>query len=213
MSALGIVPPRLWNERGDKINIDNNRISVLVKESGIEVRTVRGSVATFVTKADLQDFINKALKGVDMNYLTLPNEFDGVSVRAVVEVMRGTQVRREVTNITPQEFPVSKVHDIPFFANYGFIPSTLDGDGDCLDCYIIGDNLPVKSIVTVYPRLCIDYVDRDGQDYKIISTLDPYLSDEEVRIVAEAICRAMGLLPTALQDKDFAMRVIAVTQV
>ena len=41
MSALGIVPPRLWNERGDKINIDNNRISVLVKESGIEVRTVR----------------------------------------------------------------------------------------------------------------------------------------------------------------------------
>lgn len=40
MSALGIVPPRLWNERGDKINIDNNRISVLVKESGIEVRTV-----------------------------------------------------------------------------------------------------------------------------------------------------------------------------
>ena len=41
MSALDIVPPRLWNERGDKINIDNNRISVLVKESGIEVRTVR----------------------------------------------------------------------------------------------------------------------------------------------------------------------------
>lgn len=145
-----------------------------------------------------------------MNYLTLPNEFNGVTVRAVVEVTKGTQVRREVTNNAPQFFPVTKIHHIPFFANYGFIPSTLDDDGDCLDCYIIGDTLPVKSVAIVYPRLCIDYVDHDGQDYKIISTLDPYLSDEEVMMVAEAICRAMGLQITAIQDKEFAMRVIEV---
>lgn len=148
-----------------------------------------------------------------MNYLSIPNEFNGVSCRAVVEVTRGTQVRRAVCNNAPQFFPVTKVHSIPFFANYGFIPSTLDGDGDCLDCYIIGDNLPVESVVVVYPRLCIDYVDHDGQDYKIISTLDPYLSDEEVMTVAEAICRAMGLEVTAIQDKEFAMRVITVTSV
>lgn len=148
-----------------------------------------------------------------MNYLNIPNEFDGVSVRAVVEVTRGTQVRREVPNNAPQVFPVTKVHDIPFFANYGFIPSTLDGDGDCLDCYIVGDNLPVGSVVVVYPRLCIDYVDHDGQDYKIISVLDPYLSDAEVRTVAEAICRAMGLQVTAIQDKEFAMRVITLTSI
>lgn len=146
-----------------------------------------------------------------MNYLRIPNNFDGVSCRAVVEVMRGTQVRREVENNDPQVFPVTKVHPVPFFANYGFIPSTLDGDGDCLDCYIVGDNIPVGSVVTVYPRLCIDYVDHDGQDYKIVSVLDPYLSDEEVRIVAESICRAMGIQVTAIQDKEFAMRVITLT--
>ena len=145
-----------------------------------------------------------------MNYLTLPNEFNGVSCRAVVEVTKGTQVRREVVKNAPQLFPVTKIHGIPFFANYGFIPSTVDGDGDCLDCYVVGDNLPVGSVVVVYPRLCIDYVDHDGQDYKIISTLDPYLSDEEVRTVAEAICRAMGLQVTAIQDKEFAYRVITV---
>lgn len=148
-----------------------------------------------------------------MNYLTLPNEFNGVTCRAVVEVTKGTQVRREVKNNAPQFFPVTKIHHIPFFANYGFIPSTLDGDGDCLDCYIIGDTLPVKSVAIVYPRLCIDYIDHDGQDYKIISTLDPYLSDEEVMMVAEAICRAMGLQITAIQDKEFAMRVIEVCSV
>lgn len=148
-----------------------------------------------------------------MDYLSIPNEFNGVTCRAVVEVMRGTQVRREVQNNAPQVFPVTRVHNYPFFANYGFIPSTLDGDGDCLDCYIIGENLPVGSVVVVYPRLCIDYVDRDGQDYKIISVLDPSITDAEVRVVAEAICRAMGLQVTAIQDKEFAMRVITVTQV
>lgn len=148
-----------------------------------------------------------------MNYLTIPNEFNGVTCRAVVEVTRGTQVRREVSNDAPQLFPVTKVHHIPFFANYGFIPSTLDGDGDCLDCYIVGDNLPVGSVAIVYPRLCIDYVDKDGQDYKIISTLDPNLSDAEVQTVAEAICRAMGLQVTAIQDKEFAMRVITLTSI
>lgn len=148
-----------------------------------------------------------------MNYLNIPNEFDGVSCRAVVEVTRGTQVRREVENKSPQQFSVKRVFQIPFFANYGFIPSTMDGDGDCLDCYIVGDNIPVGSVVVVYPRLCIDYVDKDGQDYKIISVLDPNLSDGEVQIVTEAICRAMGLQVTAIQDKEFAMRVIKVCQV
>lgn len=148
-----------------------------------------------------------------MNYLAIPNEFNGVSCRAVVEVTRGTQVRKEVQNEYPQEFAVTRVHSVPFLANYGFIPSTLDGDGDCLDCYIVGDNLPVQSVVIVYPRLCIDYVDHDGQDYKIVSVLDPYMSDDEVMLVAEAICRAMGIQVTAIKDKEFALRVIQVCQV
>lgn len=148
-----------------------------------------------------------------MSYLTLPNEFNGVTCRAVVEVTKGTQVRREVRNNAPKLFPVTKVHHIPFLMNYGFIPSTLDGDGDCLDCYIIGDNLPVKSVVIVYPRLCIDYVDHDGQDYKIISTLDPNISDDEVMMFAEAVCRVMGLQVTAIQDQEFAFRVISVCSV
>ena len=148
-----------------------------------------------------------------MNFLSIPNEFNGVSCRAVVEVTRGTQIRREVLPTAPECFPFTKCHDIPFYANYGFIPSTLDGDGDCLDCYIIGPNLPVKWVGYVYPRLCIDYVDHDGQDYKIISVVDPYTSDEEVMEVAEAICRAMGLEVISIKDKEFAMRVITVTQV
>ena len=148
-----------------------------------------------------------------MNYLAIANEFNGVSCRAVIEVTKGTQVRREVENYSPQRFAFTKVHSVPFLANYGFIPSTIDGDGDCLDCYVIGGNIPVKSVVIVYPRLCIDYVDHDGQDYKVIATIDPYMSDAEVRTVAEAICRAMGIQVTAIQDKEFTMRVIQVCQV
>ena len=36
-----------------------------------------------------------------MNYLTLPNDFNGVSVRAVIEISRGSQVRCEVQNFDP----------------------------------------------------------------------------------------------------------------
>ena len=147
-----------------------------------------------------------------MNYLRIPNEFNGVSCKVVIEVKSGTQIRREVPNNAPQYFPVTKCHPIPFLANYGFIPSTLDGDGDCLDCYVIGDPTEVGSVVIAYPKLCIDYVDSDGQDYKVISTLDPYMSDKEVRMVAEAICRAMRLQVTAIMDKEFTMRVIEALQ-
>lgn len=148
-----------------------------------------------------------------MNFLTIPNEFDGVSVRAVIEVPKGSQVRTEVQNSAPNEFPVTRVHCIPFFANYGFIPSTIDGDGDCLDCYVIGDTLPTKWVGVVYPRLCIDFVDSDGQDYKIISTLSPYISDADVMMVAESICRAMNLEVTSIQDREFAMRVISLCSI
>lgn len=143
-----------------------------------------------------------------MNYLRLPNNFNGVTCNAVIEVTRGTQVRREVLNQTPQMFCYTKCHPIPFLANYGFIPSTLDGDGDCLDCYVVGDACEVGSVQIVYPRLCIDYVDHDGQDYKVISVLDPYMSDREVMTVTEAICRAMHLEVTAIRDQAFTMRVI-----
>lgn len=148
-----------------------------------------------------------------VNFLRIPNDFNGVTCRAVVEVPKGTQVRREVQNEFPSSFPHTKTHHIPFFANYGFIPSTLDGDGDCLDCYIVGDVLAVKTVHMVYPRLCIDFIDTDGQDYKIVSVLDPNMSDAEVRMVAEAICRAMGIEVTAIQDQEFANRVIKLTSI
>ncbi len=148
-----------------------------------------------------------------MNYLALPNHFDGVSVRAVIEIPKGSQVRREVQNSSPNLFPCTKTHEIPFFANYGFIPSTLDGDGDCLDIYVIGDKLEAESVVVAYPRLCIDYMDCDGQDYKILSVLDPQTTDGEVMIVAEAICRAMWIQPTAIQDLEFAKQIITLLSV
>ena len=148
-----------------------------------------------------------------MDYLRLPNHFDGISVRAVIEIPKGSQVRREVQTYSPNLFPCTKIHEIPFFANYGFIPSTLDGDGDCLDIYVIGELLPAESIVVAYPRLCIDYTDCDGKDYKVIAVKDPQITDGEVRIVAEAICGAMGIQTTAIQDMAFAKQIITLLSV
>ena len=50
-----------------------------------------------------------------MNFLTIPNEFDGVSVRAVIEVPKGSQVRTEVQNI-PNEFRTSSLYSLQIMA-------------------------------------------------------------------------------------------------
>lgn len=59
--------------------------------------------------------------------------------------------------------------------NYGFIPNTISGDGEELDCYILGENIPLKT----YQGKCISVIHRleedddklivvpEGKDYSI----------------------------------------------
>ena len=44
--------------------------------------------------------------------------------------------------------PLGSVHpkrsDIVYKVNYGFVPDTVSGDGDELDCYVLGIDYPIK---------------------------------------------------------------------
>lgn len=63
MSALDIVPTRMWNRVGSKFNIDNNNITMVVKESGITLRSRLGAEANNLqTKKAVQEFIRGHLK-------------------------------------------------------------------------------------------------------------------------------------------------------
>ena len=67
--------------------------------------------------------------------------------------------------------------------NYGYVPNTISGDGEELDCYILGISNPLKE----FTGKCIAIIHRinDNDDKLIIVPEDKELSDEEIRSLTE----------------------------
>lgn len=95
---------------------------------------------------------------------------DGI-INCVVEIPKGSRVKYEI-EATRGEYvaPVRELHKrfkYPF--NYGFIPSTLEQDGDPMDVCIIGcDKLEPLTHVACRVLGCFKTVDNGEQDDKIL---------------------------------------------
>ena len=63
--------------------------------------------------------------------------------------------------------------------NYGYIPNTISGDGEELDCYVLGIEKPIKS----FEGECIAVIHRinDDDDKLIIVPEGIAYSDEEIK--------------------------------
>ncbi len=63
--------------------------------------------------------------------------------------------------------------------NYGYIPNTVSGDGEELDCYILGINKPLSS----FTGKCIAIIHRinDNDDKLVIAPEDQNFSDKKIR--------------------------------
>lgn len=64
--------------------------------------------------------------------------------------------------------------------NYGFVPGTLAPDGEELDAYVIGVDIPLET----FTGICIAVIHRtnDNDDKLVIAPKDKkYISDEEIR--------------------------------
>ena len=77
--------------------------------------------------------------------------------------------------------PLGTVHpkhkDIIYKVNYGYVPDTISGDGEELDCYILGLEEPLKE----YTGKCIAVIHRiDDNDDKLIIANQEF-SDNEIR--------------------------------
>lgn len=77
--------------------------------------------------------------------------------------------------------PLGTVHpkhkDIIYKVNYGYVPDTISGDGEELDCYILGVEEPLKE----YTGKCIAVIHRiDDNDDKLIIANQEF-SDNEIR--------------------------------
>ena len=104
------------------------------------------------------------------------------AINIVVEIPKGSSIKYEFDAATGQLFVDRKLYtamNYPF--NYGFIPRTLEMDGDPVDALILGEDPVVPlSIVKSRPIGVLLTEDEEGQDSKVIATplpkIDPTFS-------------------------------------
>ena len=67
--------------------------------------------------------------------------------------------------------------------NYGYVPNTLSGDGEELDCYILGVFEPIEE----FTGKCIAIIHRtdDNDDKLIVVPENREMSDEEINVLTE----------------------------
>lgn len=115
-------------------------------------------------------------------------------VNVLIEIPQGSNVKYELD----KEENVIKVDRILYTAmfypfNYGFIPGTLEEDGDPLDVLVIS-NYPLMpgSVIEVRPVGMLFMRDEEGEDAKIIAVpidkIDPTFSNiKDINDVPDAI--------------------------
>ena len=69
--------------------------------------------------------------------------------------------------------------DLIYEVNYGYVPNTISGDGEELDCYVLGVNRPLDN----FTGKCIAIIHRtnDNDDKLIIVPDGMNFTDEEIR--------------------------------
>lgn len=109
---------------------------------------------------------------VDYNTLYEPGNLEEEIINTVVEIPRGSMLKVEY-NREKCTFELDRVEPEIFAkpTNYGFIPGTLDEDGDELDTLIIcPESLPLGVVVKARIIGVLNFEDDGEMDHKIICT-------------------------------------------
>jgi inorganic pyrophosphatase len=106
----------------------------------------------------------------DYNKILSPGDIDGGSVNTVVEISEGSMLKIEYRR-EEAVFELDRVEPAIFAkpTNYGFIPQTLDEDGDELDTLIISSE-PLPTGVVVEGKIIgvMNFEDDGDMDHKIL---------------------------------------------
>ncbi|MFR5683805.1 MAG: inorganic diphosphatase, partial [Clostridia bacterium] len=73
-------------------------------------------------------------------------------------------------------------HGFIYQLNYGYVPNAISGDGEELDCYLLGVDKPVED----FEGRCIAVIHRTNDDDKLVIVPDGIeFTDEEIRKLTE----------------------------
>ncbi len=109
----------------------------------------------------------------DFNKLLTPGNIDDGTVNAVVEIPEGSTLKLEYKRATAT-FELDRVEPDVFKkpTNYGFIPGTLDEDGDELDILIVCAE-PISTGVHLKAKILgiLNFEDDGEMDYKVVAVV------------------------------------------
>ena len=88
----------------------------------------------------------------------------------------GNSVKVEIDRPLNSKHPK---HGFTYLVNYGFVPNTISGDGEELDCYVLGIDEPIDN----FEGKCIAVIHRtnDNDDKLVIVPEGKEYTDEEIR--------------------------------
>lgn len=106
----------------------------------------------------------------DFNAVLTPGDVDNGIVNTVVEIPKGSSLKVE-WNRDVAAFQLDRVEPRIFSkpVNYGFIPQTLDEDGDELDTLVVTDE-PIATGVFLEAKIVgvLNFEDDGEMDYKVV---------------------------------------------
>lgn len=115
------------------------------------------------------------------NPLSLPtySSADSTTVTVVIEIPAGSNDKVEIDKESGV-FEINRVIQyLPYPVNYGFIPSTLAGDGDALDVLVLSKRLDTGTVLSAIPIATMILRDKGEMDDKVL--LIP--ADSTLRVV------------------------------
>lgn len=91
------------------------------------------------------------------------------TIRVFIENTAGSSTKRTYDETT-LEFLKSDTVSAPYPFAYGFLPDTIGGDGDCLDCFVVTD-VPMVSgtVIECVPVHLLEQVEDGETDHKILA--------------------------------------------
>lgn len=106
----------------------------------------------------------------DFNQVLTPGDYQSGTVNTVIEIPQGSHLKIE-WNRQRAAFMIDRVEPAIFAkpCSYGFIPQTLDEDGDELDTLVVCDE-PIPTAVWLEARIIgiMNFEDDGEMDYKIV---------------------------------------------
>lgn len=103
----------------------------------------------------------------DYNQPLTPGDVDNGIINVVVEIPAGSKNKIE-WNRDEEVMQLDRIESDSEPANYGFIPQTLNDDGDELDAIVLGSPLPTETFVKAMIIGVMKFEDEGKSDDKII---------------------------------------------